>query len=130
MARSSSFRGGNGVFAYRIGRLGEALGEAYVNKTFSPQAKADARQVIDDIRTSFRDRLLKLTWMSDSTRTFALAKLASMAEKVGYPDNWRDYSKLEVANGAFALTCSALTPSNGSESRTVPGSRWTRRSGA
>lgn len=84
-------------------QLGEALGEAYVNKTFSPKAKADARQVIDDIRTSFRDRLLKLTWMSDSTRTFALAKLASMAEKVGYPDKWRDYSKLEVVEGAFAL---------------------------
>jgi putative endopeptidase len=82
-------------------KLGEALGEAYVAKTFSPEAKAQARQVIDDIRASFRDRLLKLTWMSDSTRRYALAKLASMNEKVGYPDTWRDYSKLRVVDGSF-----------------------------
>jgi len=83
-------------------QLGEALGQAYVEKTFSPEAKAQARQVIDDIRASFRDRLNKLTWMSDSTRRFALAKLAQMNEKVGYPDRWRDYSKLQVVEGSFA----------------------------
>jgi len=83
-------------------KLGEALGEAYVAKTFSPEAKAQAKQVIDDIRVSFRDRLNKLTWMSDSTRRFALAKLAKMNEKVGYPDHWRDYTKLHVVEGAFA----------------------------
>ncbi|HZK78290.1 MAG TPA: M13 family metallopeptidase [Gemmatimonadaceae bacterium] len=83
-------------------QLGEALGQAYVAKTFSPQAKAQAKQVIDDIRSSFHDRLLKLTWMSDSTRQFALKKLASMNEKVGYPDVWRDYAKLQVVDGPFA----------------------------
>jgi putative endopeptidase len=83
-------------------QLGEALGEAYVAKTFSPEAKAQATQVIDDIRASFRDRLLKLAWMSDSTRQYALAKLASVGEKVGYPDKWRDYSRLQVINGPFA----------------------------
>jgi putative endopeptidase len=83
-------------------QLGEALGQAYVAKTFSPQAKAEAKQVIDDIRSSFHDRLLHLAWMSDSTRTLALAKLASMNEKVGYPDKWRNYSNLEVADGPFA----------------------------
>ena len=83
-------------------QLGEALGQAYVAKTFSPDAKAQAKQVIDDIRSSFHDRLLKLTWMSDSTRRFALTKLASMNEKVGYPDVWRDYTRLQVVNGPFA----------------------------
>jgi putative endopeptidase len=83
-------------------KLGEALGEAYVAKTFSPEAKALAKQVIDDIRVSFRDRLNKLTWMSDSTRRYALAKLATMSEKVGYPDRWRDYSRLRVVEGPFA----------------------------
>jgi putative endopeptidase len=83
-------------------QLGEALGQAYVARTFSPAAKAQAKQVIDDIRASFHDRLLKLTWMSDSTRKFALSKLASMNEKVGYPDVWRDYSKLQVVDGPFA----------------------------
>ncbi|HYU80290.1 MAG TPA: M13 family metallopeptidase, partial [Vicinamibacterales bacterium] len=83
-------------------KLGEALGEAYVAKTFSPEAKAQATQVIDDIRASFRDRLNKLMWMSDSTRRYALSKLAAMNEKVGYPDTWRDYSELRVVDGAFA----------------------------
>jgi putative endopeptidase len=84
------------------GNVGEALGEAYVAKTFSPEAKAQAKQVIDDIRASFRDRINKLSWMSDSTKRFALAKLASMNEKVGYPDAWRDYTKLRVVEGPFA----------------------------
>jgi putative endopeptidase len=83
-------------------RLGEALGQAYVAKTFSPKAKADAKQVIDDIRSSFRDRVMALTWMSDSTRKYALQKLAMMNEKIGYPDKWRDYGKLEVSEGPFA----------------------------
>jgi putative endopeptidase len=83
-------------------KLGEALGKAYVARTFSPEAKAQAKQVIDDIRASFHDRLVALKWMSDSTRRYALAKLASMNEKVGYPDRWRDYSRLVVVDGPFA----------------------------
>ena len=83
-------------------QLGEALGQAYVEKTFSPQAKAQAKQVIDDIRASFKDRLTALSWMSDSTRRYALSKLAQMNEKVGYPDKWRDYSTLQVVEGPFA----------------------------
>ncbi|HEY3746521.1 MAG TPA: M13 family metallopeptidase [Gemmatimonadaceae bacterium] len=84
------------------GQLGEALGQAYVERTFSPQAKADAKQVIDDIRASFQNRLTNLAWMSDSTRRYALGKLARMNEKVGYPDKWRDYSTLDVQDGSFA----------------------------
>ena len=83
--------------------MGEALGQAYVTRTFPPQARARARAVIDDIREAFRNRLLRLTWMSDSTRAQALDKLAKMSEKVGYPDRWRDYSRLVVGEGAFAL---------------------------
>jgi putative endopeptidase len=85
------------------GDLGEALGQAYVAKTFSPEARARARAVIDNIRAAFHDRLLHLTWMSDSTRAQALDKLARMGEKIGYPDRWRDYSRLRVAEGPFVL---------------------------
>jgi putative endopeptidase len=84
-------------------QLGEALGEAYVAKTFSAAAKARARQVIDDVRAAFRERLMHLTWMSDTTRAQALDKLAKMGEKVGYPDKWRDYSRLVITNGPFVL---------------------------
>jgi len=83
------------------GDLGEALGQAYVAKTFPPEARERARAVIDDIRAAFRERLLHLTWMSDSTRAQALDKLARMGEKVGYPIKWRDYSRLRVAEGPF-----------------------------
>ena len=81
--------------------LGEALGEAFVANTFSADAKARARTVIDDIRAAFGERLQQLAWMSDSTRTQAIAKLAKMGEKVGFPDRWRDYSRLQVSGGPF-----------------------------
>jgi putative endopeptidase len=84
-------------------QLGEALGQAYVEKTFSAAAKARARQIIDDVRAAFRERLLHLTWMSDTTRAYALDKLAKMGEKVGYPDKWRDYSRLVITDGPFVL---------------------------
>ena len=74
---------------------------AHVEKTFSPQARQRARQVIDDIRTSFGERVRKLDWMSDSTKAQALDKLAKMNAKVGYPDAWRNYSKLTVSEGPF-----------------------------
>ncbi len=89
------------------GEIGEALGQAYVAKTFPPEARARARAVIDDIRAAFRERLQHLAWMSDSTRAQALDKLAKMGEKVGYPDKWRDYSKLVVAEGPFVLNVAA-----------------------
>lgn len=85
------------------GEIGEALGQAYVARTFPPTARAKAKAVIDDIRAAFRERLLHLTWMSDSTRAQALRKLDRMGEKVGYPDHWRDYSKLVVGDGPFVL---------------------------
>src|SRR5204863_123810 len=85
------------------GDLGEALGEAYVAKTFPPEARVRARAVIDDVRAAFRERLQHLSWMSDSTRAQALDKLARMGEKIGYPDHWRDYTRLETAEGPFVL---------------------------
>ncbi len=83
------------------GEIGEALGQAYVARTFPPEARARARQVIDDIRDSFGQRVRRLAWMSDTTKAQALDKLARMHEKIGYPERWRDYSKLVVAEGPF-----------------------------
>lgn len=83
--------------------MGEALGQAYVAKTFSPEARDRARAVIDDVRAAFGERLRRLEWMSDSTRVQALAKLGQMGQKVGYPEQWRDYSRLLVAGGPFVL---------------------------
>jgi predicted metalloendopeptidase len=84
-------------------QMGEALGQAYVARTFPPSARERARQVIEDIRTAFGERVKKLAWMSDTTRARALEKLTKMGKKVGYPDKWRDYSKLEVREGPFVV---------------------------
>jgi putative endopeptidase len=83
--------------------IGEALGQAYIAKTFSPQARARATAVIDDIRAAFGERVKKLDWMSDATKKAALDKLAKMHEKVGYPDKWRDYTALETTDGPFVV---------------------------
>ena len=84
------------------GMIGEALGQAYVQKTFSPAARARAKQVIDDIRAAFGERVKKLDWMSDATKRQAEYKLSKVGEKVGYPDRWRDYTRLVTTDGPFA----------------------------
>jgi putative endopeptidase len=81
--------------------IGEALGQAYIAKTFSPQARARAKQVIDDIRAAFHERLQKLDWMTAATKQQALTKLAAMGEKVGYPEHWRDYTLLNTSEQPF-----------------------------
>jgi putative endopeptidase len=74
--------------------LGEAVGELYVQAYFTPQAKAQMEQLVGNLKVALRGRLERLTWMTASTKAEALNKLAKMNVKVGYPDKWRDYSKL------------------------------------
>src|SRR5438128_6123459 len=81
--------------------LGEALGEAYVERRFSPEAKRRALEMVNNLEAVMRDRLHGLGWMSDATRQQALAKLATYVNKIGYPDRWRDYSALAVERGPF-----------------------------
>ena len=76
--------------------LGEALGQAYVEKTFGPEAKRRALEMVHNLEAALQDRLGRLAWMSDTTRKRALAKLAAFQDKIGYPDKWRDYSALTV----------------------------------
>jgi endothelin-converting enzyme/putative endopeptidase len=79
--------------------LGEALGEAYVQKYFSPQAKQQALKIVKEIQAQMEKDINGLPWMSAATKQQALAKLHGMANKIGYPDKWRDYSKLEIIRG-------------------------------
>jgi endothelin-converting enzyme/putative endopeptidase len=79
--------------------LGEALGQAYVEKYFPPEAKQQALIIVNQIRAAMAERIDSLTWMSPATKQQALAKLHAMANKIGYPDKWRDYSKLEIVRG-------------------------------
>ncbi|HEX8211344.1 MAG TPA: M13 family metallopeptidase [Longimicrobium sp.] len=80
--------------------MGDALGEAYVRRTFTPQARARALRMVENMRSALRERLHGLDWMTDSTRAEALAKLGSFREKIGYPERWRDYSALEIRPGS------------------------------
>ncbi len=77
--------------------LGEAVGQAYVKETFTPEAKARALAMVRNMEAVLRERLSTLPWMSDSTRKFALAKLDAFVNKIGYPDKWRDYSTLDLS---------------------------------
>ncbi|MBI4500231.1 MAG: M13 family metallopeptidase [Gemmatimonadetes bacterium] len=81
--------------------LGEALGQAYVEKTFTPQVKARALAMVQNLAAALRDRLNAVPWMQPATRTQALAKLDAFTRKIGYPDKWRDYSALEIRQGPF-----------------------------
>lgn len=76
--------------------LGEAVGELYVNKYFAGESKAKMLKLIDNLRKALATRIANLTWMNDTTKINALVKLNSFTVKVGYPDKWRDYSKLTI----------------------------------
>jgi putative endopeptidase len=79
--------------------LGEALGQAYVAKYFSPEAKAQALKMVKEIEAAMEQDINSLPWMSAVTKQRALEKLHAVANKIGYPDKWRDYSKLEIVRG-------------------------------
>ena len=79
--------------------LGEELGKAYVEAYFPPATKAQTVAMIRSIAATYEENLRTLDWMSEETRQRALGKLAAIVDKVGYPDNWRDYSVLKIERG-------------------------------
>jgi len=81
--------------------IGEALGQLFVKEYFSDTAKQRYSELIENIRSAFKDRIAKLSWMSDSTKQRAYSKLAKMTKKVGYPDKWKDFSALKVDRGPW-----------------------------
>jgi predicted metalloendopeptidase len=82
--------------------LGEALGQEYVKRAFTPEAKRRMQAMVNNLLSAFRDRLEAASWMSDDTRKQALAKLAAFGQKIGYPDKWIDYSRLNVTRESYA----------------------------
>jgi putative endopeptidase len=85
--------------------LGEALGQLYVAKHFKPEAKAKMLELIALLQDAFRESINERTWMSEETRTNALAKLDAFVPMIGYPDKWRDYSELHIDRTSFAANC-------------------------
>jgi putative endopeptidase len=76
--------------------IGEALGQMFVEKHFPPSARARMVELVDNLKAVFKDRLNKLDWMTDATRSKALAKFDRFTQKIGHPDKFRDYSSVEV----------------------------------
>jgi len=80
-------------------QLGDALGDAYVEREFRPEAKQRVLAMTRQIEKAMEANIKTLDWMSSKTKVRALEKLAGVAYKIGYPDKWRDYSKLEIVRG-------------------------------
>ncbi len=78
------------------GSLGEVVGKVYVKKYFKPEAKKRMVTLVDNLQNAFAKRIEKLDWMSPETKKEALTKLSKFNAKIGYPDKWKDYSKLIV----------------------------------
>ncbi len=81
--------------------LGEALGEVYVERAFPPETKRRADEMIENLRAAVRMRIQGLEWMGDETTAKALEKLGTFVSKIGYPDEWCDYSRLEVGTESY-----------------------------
>ena len=78
------------------GTLGEVVGKLFVEKHFPPAAKERMKELVANLTAAYRQNIQNLEWMSPETKTKALEKLSKFTPKIGYPDQWRDYSKLEI----------------------------------
>ena len=84
---------------YTDGDLGEDLGKAFVKEAFGSRAKADMLKMVRELESALEQDINALPWMTDTTKNEALTKLHAIADKIGYPDRWRDYGALNVMRG-------------------------------
>lgn len=81
--------------------MGEVLGQLYVKEFFNGKAKKRYEDMVEAVRNAYKERIKKLSWMSDSTKQKALVKLAAVKKKVGYPDKWKDFSTMEIGTDSY-----------------------------
>lgn len=81
--------------------MGEALGQLFVKEYFNATAKKRYENLVEEIRTAYKERIGKLTWMSDATKAKAYEKLAKITKKVGYPDKWKDFSAMQITKSSY-----------------------------
>lgn len=92
--------------------MGEALGQLYVQSAFPAESKAQMQQLVQNLSNALKARLEKLDWMSAETKQRALEKWASFTPKIGYPDQWRDWSGLETRGDGFLANMQAAQAFN------------------
>ncbi len=85
------------------GSLGEPLGKLFVEKYFSADAKAKVNTLVDNLTLAYRERIKTLDWMSEPTKKQALTKLDKIIRKLGYPDKWKDHSKMEISDDSYCM---------------------------
>lgn len=90
-----------GIASVTNSAIGEALGQAFVEENFSEDAKLKINEMVENITLVFEERISKLDWMSKETKGKAKEKLASFAKKLGFPDNWKDYSSLSISRDSY-----------------------------
>ncbi len=90
------------------GSLGEAVGKLYVEKHFSPEAKAKMISLVKDLKKAYAQHIDKVTWMSDKTKAEAHKKLDAIQDMIGYPDKWKDYSSLTITADDYYANSKAL----------------------
>jgi endothelin-converting enzyme/putative endopeptidase len=81
--------------------LGDALGKAYVEKYFPPEAKRRMNALVENLRAALREELEQSEWMQPETKKNAILKLNALLVQIGYPDRWRDYSALEISRRTY-----------------------------
>lgn len=81
--------------------LGEALGQVFVDKTFTPDTKQRSLAMVKEIESAMQTDIQQLSWMGEDTKKQAIAKLHTIVNKIGYPDHWRDYSSVKVKRDDF-----------------------------
>ena len=81
--------------------LGEALGQAYVDRAFPPESKARTLQMVHAIEAALHSDIQSLSWMSPATKEQAIVKLKGIEDKIGYPSHWRDYSSVQVSRDSY-----------------------------
>jgi putative endopeptidase len=94
------------------GQAHEALGQLYVKVAFPPESKARMEELVGNLRAALKDHLDKLTWMTPETKKKALAKWEGFAQKIGYPDKWRDYSAFATTRDSYVANVLAGTEFN------------------
>jgi len=88
----------SGAGAGDFGVLGEAIGQLYVKKHFPAESRRRMDELVGNLMETYEKSIHNLTWMTDATKVKALEKLGKITTKIGYPDEWRDYSKLEISS--------------------------------
>jgi len=87
--------------------IGQLLGQEYVRRNFTPEAKAKMSSLIDNLVSALREDIPTLSWMGPETKAAALAKLNAFQRRIGYPDKWRDYSALPISRASYAANIQA-----------------------